>query len=176
MRYFVTIDDAELCVEVSEHAGGGYEVRLLEGADADAANAPKLDAEVSARGADDITVRVGPRVFDLNLDGKIPDLIVSGSGHRAALKVETARMRAAASVRRRDGETTDGIITSPMPGKVVKLLVAEGDEVEAGAPVVVVEAMKMENELTAPKAGTVQKVFVAPGDAVEGGARLVTVA
>ena len=70
----------------------------------------------------------------------------------------------------------DGVITSPMPGKVVKLLVAEGDEVEAGAPIVVVEAMKMENELSAPKAGTVQKLHVAQGDTVEGGARLVTVA
>lgn len=176
MRYFVTIDDAELCVEISEHAGGGYEVRLLEDADADAASASKLDAEVSARGADDVTVRVGSRVFDLTLDGKVPDLIVSGSGHRATLKVETARMRAAASVRRAGAEATDGVITSPMPGKVVKLLVAEGDEVEAGAPIVVVEAMKMENELSAPKAGTVQKLHVAQGDTVEGGARLVTVA
>ena len=50
------------------------------------------------------------------------------------------------------------------------------DEVEAGAPIVVVEAMKMENELSAPKAGTVQKLHVAQGDTVEGGARLVTVA
>ena len=62
-----------------------------------------------------------------------------------------------------------------MPGKVVKVLVAEGDEVAAGVPVVVVEAMKMENELASTRAGVVQKVHVKPGDAVEGGARLVTV-
>jgi pyruvate carboxylase subunit B len=62
-----------------------------------------------------------------------------------------------------------------MPGKVVKVLVKEGDEVEPGRPMVVVEAMKMENELVAEIAGTVQKVYVQPGDAVEGGARLVTI-
>jgi biotin carboxyl carrier protein len=44
-------------------------------------------------------------------------------------------------------------VNAPMPGKVVRLLVSEGDEVEAGAGLVVVEAMKMQNELKAPKAG-----------------------
>jgi biotin carboxyl carrier protein len=62
-----------------------------------------------------------------------------------------------------------------MPGKVVKLLVHEGDEVSEGTPLVVVEAMKMENELVSERAGVVQKVFVETGDAVEGGARLIAV-
>lgn len=66
-------------------------------------------------------------------------------------------------------------IDSPMPGKVIKLLKKEGDEVKEGEGVVVVEAMKMENELASTRAGVVQKVHVKPGDAVEGGARLVTV-
>ena len=48
MRYFVTIDDAELCVEISEHAGGGYEVRLLEDANADLRH-QKERAEAAAR-------------------------------------------------------------------------------------------------------------------------------
>ena len=84
-------------------------------------------------------------------------------------------MRATASVRGRGASAGNGIVTSPMPGKVVKVLVKEGDEVAEGASIVVVEAMKMENELFSTRAGVVQKVFVAPGDAVEGGARLVTI-
>jgi methylmalonyl-CoA carboxyltransferase small subunit len=63
-----------------------------------------------------------------------------------------------------------------MPGKVVKVLVKEGDEVEPGRPLVVVEAMKMENELVAEAPGTVKKVHVQPGDAVEGGAALILIA
>ena len=62
-----------------------------------------------------------------------------------------------------------------MPGKVVKVLVKEGEEVQPGRPLVVVEAMKMENELVAELPGSVQKVFVHPGDAVEGGAKLVLI-
>ena len=71
--------------------------------------------------------------------------------------------------------TGEGTVASPMPGRVLKVLVAEGDEVEAGAAVVVVEAMKMENELCTQRAGAVKKVHVAPGQAVESGAKLVEI-
>lgn len=66
-------------------------------------------------------------------------------------------------------------IDSPMPGKVIKLLAKEGDEVKEGQGVVVVEAMKMENELKAPKAGVVKEIKVKEGDAVEAGARLAVI-
>jgi biotin carboxyl carrier protein len=64
-------------------------------------------------------------------------------------------------------------ITSVMPGKVVRVLVAPGDVVQAGQGLVVVEAMKMENEIGAPRAGKVKSVAVAPGMTVESGAKLV---
>ena len=64
-------------------------------------------------------------------------------------------------------------MTAPMPGRVVKLLVEVGDQVQAGTPVVVVEAMKMENELCADHAGVVTKVVATVGQNVEGGAALV---
>ena len=63
---------------------------------------------------------------------------------------------------------------SPMPGKVVKVLVAVGEEVKAGAGVVVVEAMKMETELKAPRDGKVKSVAVKEGQAVEAGQTLAT--
>ena len=66
-------------------------------------------------------------------------------------------------------------IVSQMPGKVVRVLVAEGDEVEAGAGLIVVEAMKMENEIVTEKGGKVTKVAVAPGEAVESGALLLVI-
>lgn len=61
------------------------------------------------------------------------------------------------------------MMTAYMPGRVVDVLVEEGAEVEAGRGVVVLEAMKMENEIQAGCAGTVRKIFVEPGQAVEGG-------
>jgi 3-methylcrotonyl-CoA carboxylase alpha subunit len=66
-------------------------------------------------------------------------------------------------------------LTAPMPGLVVAVRVAPGDAIEAGAPLVVMEAMKMQNELVAEMAGTVREVRVAPGNAVESGATLVIV-
>ncbi len=66
-------------------------------------------------------------------------------------------------------------VTSPMPGKVVKVLVRAGDAVREGQGLVVVEAMKMENELRSPKDGKVVELFVAEGQAVVENARLCTV-
>jgi len=66
-------------------------------------------------------------------------------------------------------------LTAPMPGKVVRLLCAVGDEVAAGQGVVVVEAMKMQNELKSPKKGKVAKILVAEGDTVNAGDALAVV-
>jgi len=174
MRYFVNIDGEEHVVELAELPGGQLEVRLLDSAGADASAAPALPAEIS-HSAGALTVRLDGKVYDLVLDGELPDIEAWSSGRRATLKVESARMRAAAEVKRPGAAGGDGVLKSPMPGKVVKVLIAEGDTIEAGMPVVVVEAMKMENELVAPKSGVVQKVHAQPGDTVEGGAKLVTV-
>jgi biotin carboxyl carrier protein len=66
-------------------------------------------------------------------------------------------------------------VSAPMPGRVVRVLVAPGDAVEARQPVVVVEAMKMENELRSPKAGRVKDVAVTAGTSVEAGRVLVVI-
>lgn len=66
-------------------------------------------------------------------------------------------------------------LTAPMPGKVVRILVGAGSEIEAGAGVLVVEAMKMQNEVKSPKKGTIQKVLVNVGAAVNAGDLLAIV-
>lgn len=66
-------------------------------------------------------------------------------------------------------------VIAPMPGRVMRVLVAAGDEVEARQPVVVVEAMKMENELRSPKTGRVKDVSVEPGASVEAGRVLMVI-
>ncbi|MFN7132303.1 MAG: biotin/lipoyl-containing protein [Myxococcales bacterium] len=82
------------------------------------------------------------------------------------------RMRAAGGKFSVEGKQT---IVAPMPGKVVRVLVKPGDEVAEGAGLVVVEAMKMENELKSPKAGKVTELLVKEGQAVEANAKLVVV-
>jgi biotin carboxyl carrier protein len=66
-------------------------------------------------------------------------------------------------------------VSVPMGGKVIAVLVSEGDSVERGQGLVIVEAMKMENEVRSPIGGTVKEVKVKSGDAVEGGAVLLVV-
>jgi acetyl-CoA/propionyl-CoA carboxylase, biotin carboxylase, biotin carboxyl carrier protein len=60
-------------------------------------------------------------------------------------------------------------VTVPMQGTIVKVLVAEGDAVEVGTPICILEAMKMENNVLAEKAGTIKEIKVQPGQAVGAG-------
>jgi biotin carboxyl carrier protein len=95
---------------------------------------------------------------------------VDGVAITAALRTAADRLR-----RHRAEGTADGRIVAPMPGRVVKVLVAPGAAVEARQGVVVVEAMKMENELRAPRAGVVREVRVAEGASVDAGTVLVVI-
>jgi biotin carboxyl carrier protein len=90
---------------------------------------------------------------------------VDGRSHRLRLLDERARRRGPRATLR-DGERD---VRAVMPGKVVAVLVAEGATVEAGQGLLVIEAMKMENEVTAPRSGTVKELRVQAGQAVEAG-------
>lgn len=68
-----------------------------------------------------------------------------------------------------------GDLTAQMPGQVMALQVREGDSVEAGQTLLIIEAMKMEIRVAAPQAGTVLRLLVAPGDRVERGQRLLEI-
>jgi len=74
-----------------------------------------------------------------------------------------------------NGGSGDGV-KAPLAGSVARVLVDEGQEIEAGEVLIVLEAMKMETEITAPVGGIVSAVLVAPGDAVSGGQVLVELA
>lgn len=116
-----------------------------------------------------------------SIDVEIDDRRVRGRVTRAAdrLVVQTPRGDVSFRVRPRfvlpgaDGPA--GGLVAPMPGKVIDLRVAQGDRVEAGDALVVLEAMKMEHPMRAPEAGTVSELFVAAGDQVENGALLLVV-
>jgi 3-methylcrotonyl-CoA carboxylase alpha subunit len=71
------------------------------------------------------------------------------------------------------GRASEDALASPMPGRVIQVHVAAGEAVQKGQPLVVVEAMKMENVLRAPKEGTVHSVAVAVGDRVVQGQALL---
>ncbi|MSO75991.1 MAG: acetyl-CoA carboxylase biotin carboxylase subunit [Alphaproteobacteria bacterium] len=98
-------------------------------------------------------------------DGAELVLMVDGASHRLTVHDP---MAAAAGP-----EVDSGALTAPMPGKIVKVLVKAGDEVKRGAPLIVLEAMKMEHTINAPADGRVRLVAFAVGDVVEEGVELV---
>lgn len=129
----------------------------------------ELDLQES--GANDYLLIHDGRVFECRAEGQ-PESgrtieVVVGTSRFAITLTDLKRLRGAASL----GAHGDGVarILAPMPGKIVRVLVAVGDHVEVGAGVAVVEAMKMQNEMKAPKAGTIITLNVAPGDTVNGG-------
>jgi len=101
-------------------------------------------------------------------------------GYAVALDGQTVSVVPVSRFGRRGGDAASGgggpqQVTAPMPGKVVRVLVSPGDAVVPKQGLVVVEAMKMENELKATRAGTVKAVRAVEGQSVEAGALLVTV-
>ncbi len=124
---------------------------------------------------------LGRNQFHLILDGKSYDVQATASDSEVIL----ARMGGNLTLKTPDerrwsgsaggGGASDGTIAAPMPGKVVKYQVKAGEKVKAGQGIVVVEAMKMQNELKSPVNGTVVKLGPAEGTAVENGTLLLKI-
>jgi acetyl-CoA/propionyl-CoA carboxylase biotin carboxyl carrier protein len=112
------------------------------------------------------TVEVNGKRFEVDL--WVPETagVAVGSVATGGAKPRRARRAAGGAG---GGAVGSGNVTVPMQGTIVKVLVEVGQEVEAGQPIVVLEAMKMENQIAAEKAGTVKEIKVSPGDTVGGG-------
>jgi acetyl-CoA/propionyl-CoA carboxylase biotin carboxyl carrier protein len=145
---------------LSERALGGFRL-----------NAPAQARVTIATQTRSVSASAGPRVPSVSLpDGSVV-LDLNGRSVRAQLAAPPT-IEAAVRGALHDGSASQSIV-APMPGVVIAVRVSEGDEVEAGQILVVLEAMKMENTVTAPGAGRVEKVFVAPGQQVQRAETLV---
>jgi pyruvate carboxylase subunit B len=109
--------------------------------------------------------------YDVQLEGK--QVLVGGIAYSLDVAgLEDTRVLTKVSAATPAGE---GAVTAIMPGKIIRVLVSEGDEVAEGDVVCILEAMKMENELKAPKDGTVKNLQAEPGQDVEMGAVLAVI-
>ena len=168
MKVLVSINgrDGELTLQQN---GANYRFEYSpEGRDPFEAEASLIEAEPGI-----YSVLVDGRSYDVKVVQGPNGLYIDLRGHRSVVEVRDPR-----SLTRRgraglgEGRQT---ITAPMPGKIVRVLVGVGDMVEPGAGLVVVEAMKMQNELKATKSGRVVQVSAKQGDAVTGGEALVVI-
>ena len=122
-------------------------------------------------------------VLSILIDGKSYEVKRENTGAESNIVVRgirfPAELRDPRSLRSRRGADSGGEgpkkIIAPMPGKVVRILAPVGSSVEQGQGVIVIEAMKMQNELKSPKKGTVKKLNISEGSAVEAGQPLAEV-
>jgi biotin carboxyl carrier protein len=167
-RYLTTLKGASLQTSVDiEDQGSGRYVLTIDGA------RHVVDAVPLDHGA--VSLLIDGRSYDVELEEVGDEVQVLVNGQLLVVDVadeRALRLRAGAAGFTVTGRVT---LTAPMPGKVVRVLVAPGAVVTEGQGLLVVEAMKMENELKSPKAGTVIEVFAKEGSAVEANAKLLTV-
>jgi biotin carboxyl carrier protein len=120
------------------------------------------------------SILMGAESFEVRVEERGAGLVIQTRGNHWTAKVTDPRQRP------RRGSTLEvegrQQVVAPMPGKVVRVLAKAGDAVEAGQGLLVVEAMKMQNEIRSPKKGTVERLLVAEGQAVNAGDVLLTVA
>jgi biotin carboxyl carrier protein len=116
---------------------------------------------------------IGGRSFMVDLDRRRGGIAASVGAGEVMLGVEDALRKRLASAAGARAPARGESIRAPIAGKVVKVVVAVGDQVAPGGPVIVLEAMKMENELAAERGGTVSAIHRAAGQAVDTGDLLV---
>jgi biotin carboxyl carrier protein len=165
MRYLATLDGKEHEIEVEELAAESFAIRLGEN---------HFEADLRRVGPASFSVIVNNRSFDFDVahDGE-ETVVASRSGSARVTVADAARRTARAGKRREISGRVE--IKAAMPGRVVNVLVAAGDNVQTDQGIVVVEAMKMENEVKAPKAGKVLEVKVVAGQAVEKGQLMIII-
>ena len=175
MIYLLTLAGEEHRAEIEEAGPGRYRITLDGEAHYVSARRPEKAIYSIILGTPGSQGPVdGGRAFEANVDVSPDAVTVAIQGEIfaiGAIDERRKRLRAAAG----QGDSASGSITSPMPGKVVKILAAVGAAVKKDQGVVVVEAMKMENELRAPRDGVVKQIAVTEGQTVENGALLMVI-
>jgi glutaconyl-CoA/methylmalonyl-CoA decarboxylase subunit gamma len=122
------------------------------------------------READFYSILYEGKSYEVSVESAGPKYVVRHGANEQVVELADASRGGRDELHKRSGALE---IASVMPGKVVRVLVAAGDVVVVGQGLVVVEAMKMENEIAAPRAGTIREVAVTAGATVETGAKLI---
>ena len=165
MRYYVQISDREFEVDLSENKGGLL-VRLGE-------KTFSLDCAEVEEGLK-YSILIDGESFNVSTSPSRTSMDLIVGGHFYSVQVLDEREKGALALQGGGGEEGHRVLTSVMPGIVTKIFVSEGDPVTAGAPLLILEAMKMENELYAGKDGKVAKIHVTEGQTVNSSDPLVT--
>jgi len=164
-RYSVTVAGEKRAVELEELESGAWRV-VVDGKER------RLDVRA---GQGTLHWLDGTAVVQAAVDGALPRPTVSLRRQVIPVEVADAREAIAAVVKDRARAAGPVTVRAPIPGRVVRLHVKAGEAVTAGKGLVVLEAMKMENEIRAPRDGVVKSVGCSEGAAVEAGQSLIVI-
>ena len=169
MTFEIDVDGRTRTVAVDKATAGRFTV-LMDG------HAREIDVVRAGLHGLSILTHSDDRSYDVQVtpSGARGELLVTIGGRVVPVFVN-ARQTGRRGADHAGGGDGEQAVTAPMPGRVVRVLVSAGDEVAARQGVVIVEAMKMENELRSPKAGRVKEVSVTPGTSVEAGRVLLVI-
>ena len=167
-RFAATVGEADHEVTVEALDGGSYRV-TVDG------RVRVIDARRIEGSVWSLLPQGGGAARLVDVDGRSPDFVVGTAGRSVAVKLVEGKRAKAAQLTTRAQPVGPQPVRAPMPGKIVKVLVQPGDVVKAGQGVIIVEAMKMENELRAAQGGTVGEVSAKEGQTVEAGQVLATI-
>ncbi|MFT5285516.1 MAG: biotin carboxyl carrier protein [Planctomycetota bacterium] len=163
MKYFVKVNGRDHEVVVSEQSD---ELRV----EVDGQALDVTYEEVDRLGQ--VAMNVDGMAHAVSIEGDANHCHVVMAGYSFDVELEDERERAAHAAERESAG--GGVVKSVMPGIVVEMLVAVGDEVQEGQPLLILEAMKMQNEIGSPATACVTAIHVAEGTAVGAGEKLVT--
>ncbi|MBD3297160.1 MAG: biotin/lipoyl-binding protein [candidate division Zixibacteria bacterium] len=151
------------------------EVELLNGNTEAKVNGEAIHIDPAWVTEDELSLNLllGGQSYDLRIEEDEEHLHIAYAGNRYECDVIDTRL---ADLKKRAGDIGGvggkTVVKSPMPGLVVKVTAEEGQALKKGDRILILEAMKMENDVKAPREGTLTKLSVAPGDTVEGGREL----
>ena len=123
-------------------------------------------------------VRLGDKVAEVSVEEEIPRITSirkEAPGKPGIQLTSVTSIKEAPTLEKEQKTAVSGAVTAMLPGIVLKILVSPGDVVKAGQPIMVLEAMKMENEIVSPVDGVVQEIRVKEGDKVETGDLLAVI-
>jgi len=144
----------------------------------------RLTAKLDGCAVEADAVEIGPGIYSILINGASLEAQVEAAADGLTVVIGGRRISARVlDPRQWQGRRGGSIeaegrqqIAAPMPGKVVRILVQQGENVEAGQGILVVEAMKMQNEIRSPKTGAVERLLVTEGQAVNAGEVVAVVA
>ena len=165
MRYIATLDGTDHEIDLEETGADSFSIKLGTAA---------FQASIRRVGAASFSIVLDNRSFDFDVVRDGEEIVVTSRGGTTRIGIADAARRRSTGSRKRE-QSGRAEIKALMPGRVINVLVAAGDEVEKGRGIVVVEAMKMENEIKSPKTGKVIEVKVVAGQTVEKGELMIVI-